>query len=365
MACSRLVMSPASPRLMKTPRTFGQLPGGETVEAWTLNNAAGASLQVITFGAIVSHLRVPDRRGQLDDVVLGFDALAPYLAGHPYFGATVGRVAGRITGGRFCLGDQRFQLAPNDPPNHLHGGNVGFDRKLWHAVPVDRADGADAVRLTLQSPDGDEGYPGPLNASVTFTLTGDNALVYETEVSAPRPTPASLTHHSYFNLAGEGAGPVTDHEFQIFSGFYAPTDAAMTLLGRREAVDGLGCDFRQPRRLGDALPGLPGSHGDLYFTGAGSSVHHEFPVSIARVKETRYGRVLEVRTTEECLQFYSGVSLDGSLRGKSGTPYGPHQGFCLECEGYPDGVNTPALGDIVLHPDQPRRHTTVYAFSAE
>ncbi len=349
---------------MKNPRTFGQLPGGETVEAWTLGNATGASLQVITFGAIVSHLRVPDRRGELADVVLGFDSLTPYLARHPYFGATVGRVAGRITAGRFRLGDRSFQLALNDPPNHLHGGNAGFDKKLWHAEPANRADGADAVRLTLQSADGDEGYPGPLEASVTFTLTDDGEFIYETEVSAPRPTPANLTHHSYFNLAGEGTGPVTDHEFQIFSGAYAPTDAAMTLLGRREGVEGLGCDFRQPRRLGEALPGILNSHGDLYFTGPRPGAH-ALPVPVARVKEPSYGRVLEVHSTEDCLQLYSGVSLDGSLRGKSGTPYGPHQGFCLECEGYPDGVNTPALGDIVLRPDQPRRHTTVYAFSAE
>lgn len=350
---------------MKVPHAFGQLPGGETVEAWTLHNAAGASLQVLTFGAIVSHLRVPDRHGRLADVVLGFDSLTPYLSGHPYFGATVGRVAGRITDGRFCLRGQWFQLARNDPPNHLHGGNVGFDRKLWHAEPADRADGAEAVRLTLQSPDGDEGYPGSLDAAVTFTLTENNAFLYETEVSAPRPTPASLTHHSYFNLAGEGSGPVTDHEFQIFSGFYAPTDAAMTLRGRRESVAGLGCDLRQPRRLGDALPGLPGSHGDLYFTGSGSTGGPGLPVPVARVKEPIYGRVLEVHTTEGCLQFYTGVSLDGTLRGKAGTAYGPHQGFCLECEGYPDGVNTPALGDIVLHPGRPRRHTTVYAFSVE
>lgn len=349
---------------MHLPRNFGQLPTGETVQAWTLGNTAGASLQVVTFGGIVTHLRVPDRRGQLADVVLGFDTLAPYLAGHPYFGAIVGRVAGRITGGKFSLRGQSFQLALNDLPNHLHGGTVGFDKKLWTAAPQTREDGADAVQLTLQSPAEDEGYPGELRASVTFALTDRNEFIYETEVTSDRPTPASLTHHSYFNLAGEGADSVADHEVQIFADTFAPTDAAMTLLGRRSSVDGFSCDFRHPRRLGDALPDLLGSHGDLYFLGS-SPQRANAPVPAARIKEPGSGRILEVRTTEDCLQFYTGISLDGSLRGKSGNSYGPHQGLCLECEGYPDAVNTPALGNILVQPGQPRRHTTVYAFSVE
>ena len=346
---------------MPTSRTFGTLPDGRIVRSWSLRNAAGSSLELIEYGGIVTHLRMPDRAGKLADLVLGFDTLEPYLAAHPYFGVVAGRVAGRITGGCFALDGKTHELARNDPPNHLHGGVTGFDKKLWSATPVTRADGADSVRLTLESPDGDQGYPGNLSASVTFTLTARNEFIFETEVTSDRPTPASLTHHSYFNLSGENAGPATDHELQIFADTFAPTDAAMTLLGRRASV-AEGGDLRQPRRIGDALPRILAAHGDLYFVdrpiGDTSSL-----VPAARMHDPASGRVMEVRTTEDCVQFYSGVGLDGSLIGKSGARYGKHHGICLECEGYPDGANVPALGDIIVRPGKPRRHTTIYAFS--
>jgi aldose 1-epimerase len=348
---------------MPTSRLFGELPDGRIVRSWSLNNAAGGSLELIEYGGIVTRLRMPDRAGKLADLVLGFGTLEPYLAGHPYFGAVAGRVAGRITGGRFVLDGRTCELARNDPPNHLHGGAAGFDKKLWTASPVARPDGADSVCLTLESPDGDEGYPGCLTARVTFTLTARHEFVFETEVSADRPTPASFTHHSYFNLAGETAGPTTGHELQIFAETFAPTDAAMTLLGRRAPV-AQGGDFRKPRRIGDVLPGILGAHGDLYFVNrpAGDST----PLRpAARVKEPASGRVMTVHTTEDCVQFYSGVSLDGSLTGKSGVSYGKHHGFCLECEGYPDGVNVPELGDILVRPGNPRRQVTIYAFSTD
>jgi aldose 1-epimerase len=346
---------------MPTSREFGALPDGRIVLSWRLQNSSGASLEVIDYGGIVTHLRVPDREGKLADVVLGFDTLEPYLAGHPYFGVIAGRVAGRITGGRFEIDGREYALALNDPPNHLHGGVVGFDKKLWTAEPVSRADGADSVRLLLESPDGDEGYPGNVKAAVTFTLTASNEFIFETEVSSDRSTPASLTHHSYFNLAGEGTGPVTDHELRIFADTFAPTDAAMTLLGRHESVV-QGGDFREPRRIGEVLPNVLGAHGDLYFVDRPDGDHTTL-LPAARVREPRSGRVMGVLTTEDCVQFYSGVALDGSLVGKSGKGYTKHGGFCLECEGYPDGANVPGLGDIIVHPGKPRRHTTIYAFS--
>ena len=342
---------------MPTSRTFGTLPDGRIVRSWTLSNAAGASLELIEYGGIVTRLRMPDRAGILADLVLGFDTLAPYLAAHPYFGVVAGRVAGRITGGRFTLDGKTHELARNDPPNHLHGGPEGFDKKLWTATPLARADGAGSVRLTLESPDGEEGYPGHVVAAVAFTLTARNEFVFETEISSDRPTPASLTHHSYFNLAGENAG----HELQIFADTFAPTDAAMTLLGRSAPVTE-GGDFRQPRRVGDVLPRILAAHGDLYFVNRPIGDTTAL-LPAARVRDPATDRVMEVRTTEDCIQFYSGVGLDGSLTGKSGTPYAKHHGFCLECEGYPDGANVPALGDIVVRPGKPRRHTTVYAFS--
>jgi len=341
---------------------FGSLPDGKTVEVYTLANASGFSFQVITYGATVTSLRVPDRQGRLADVVLGFNTLADYLAPHPYFGALAGRVAGRVSGARFVLDGEEYKLAANDPPNHLHGGWTGFDRRLWSVA----ASNASSLRLTYCSPDGEEGYPGTVNVSVTYTATNDNALIMETEATTDRATPFNPTQHSYFNLAGEGSGTVAGHELQIHSETCAPTDEHMGLLGRYETVSGRGNDFRQPRRLADALPHLHKAHGDLYFLprpefGKNSAT----PRLAARVYEPVSGRMLTVSTTEDCLQFYTGVSLDGTLRGKSGQPYGAHAGLCLECEGYPDGANTPALGDIILRPGHPLRQTTIYAFSTK
>jgi aldose 1-epimerase len=355
-----------TPALMNpvTSRVFGQLPTGADVLVWTLGNAGGATLQVMEYGGIVTRLTVPDRSGRQADVVLGFDSLAPYLGVHPYFGAIAGRVAGRITGGRFTLENKTWPLACNDGPNHLHGGRVGFDKRLWKGTPAHRADGAASVRLELQSADGDEGYPGRLDAAVTFTLTDRNEFLFETELQSDRPTPASLTHHSYFNLAGENAGPVLDHALQIFADTYVPADEFMALSGRRESVAGQAADFRCARRMGDSLPGIFKQHGDLYHirrpAGAPAAL-----VPAAHVYEPVSGRIMEVSTTEDYLQFYSGVSLDGTLRGKSGVAYGRHHGFCLECEGYPDGANVPELGDILVHPGKPKRGMTAYVFSVD
>lgn len=343
-------------------RSFGHLSDGREVHACTLVNPHGLLLEVITYGGIVTRLLAPDRDGRVADVVLGFNRLEDYLVGHPYFGAIAGRVAGRITNGRFTLDGRTYELAQNQPPNHLHGGRIGFDKRLWtiDAPPVQR--GLTSVRLSLRSPDGEEGYPGTVNASVTYTLTDQNEFCFETEVTTDRATPVSLTHHGYFNLSGEGSGSVLDHHVQIHADDFAPADDAMTLLGRRESVDDAGNDFRQPRRLGDALPRIFRNHGDLYFVRHANPTTRE-PVPAARVVDPRSGRALDVRTTEDCLQFYSGVSLDGSLRGKSGVAYGPHAGFCLEAESYPDPVNVPTLGNLILRPGETRRHTTVYSFS--
>jgi aldose 1-epimerase len=345
-----------------TSRVFGRLPAGEIVSAWTLRNGRGSELEVIDYGGIVTRLLMPDRQNRLADVVLGFNALEPYLDGHPYFGAIAGRVAGRITGARFSLGGENHLLAANDGPNHLHGGRVGFDKRLWRGNPRPRPDGAASMRLELRSADGDEGYPGNLDAAVTFTLTERNEFIFETALRSDRPTPASLTHHSYFNLTGENSGSVEHHSLQIFADTYAPTDEFMTLLGRREPV-GLGPDFRTPGRLGERLPGVFKGHGDLYFVNRAQNERGAL-VPAARVRDPASGRVMNVFTTADCVQFYSGISLDGSLRGKGGATYGRHQGFCLECEGYPDGANRPELGDILVHPGRVKQETTLYAFSA-
>ncbi|MBP9913457.1 MAG: galactose-1-epimerase, partial [Opitutaceae bacterium] len=194
-----------------TPRPFGQLPSGKSIEAYTLKNAAGSSLEVITYGGIVTALRVPDRLGRLADVVLGFDHLAAYVTGNAYFGALIGRIAGRLTGGRLILPDGTQALVCNNGRNHLHGGHVGFDKRVWSVQPVTRADGADSLRLTYHSPDGEEGYPGNLDVAVTYTLTAKNEFIVESEARSDRLTALSLAQHSYFNLAGEGSGNVLNH----------------------------------------------------------------------------------------------------------------------------------------------------------
>lgn len=353
-----------------TEQCFGHLPNGAPVKAWRLNGAGGLVAEIIAYGATVTRLLAPDRDGHLADVVLGFNDLDSYRANPAYFGAIVGRVAGRIRGARFSLDGRTYRLAQNEGGNHLHGGIEGFDKKIWTGTPSVREDGAPSLRLTYRSPDGEEGYPGAVDVSVTYTVTGGNALLIETEAAAEKPTPVNLTQHSYFNLAGEGAGSVLDHELQIHSGCFAVTDEQMALVGREEPVDGLSNDFRQPRNLREALPGLFQKHGDLYRLHPESNPeasNHNRAAKLspaARLMHPASGRVLEVSTTATHLQFYGGTLLDGSLIGKSGAAYTRNAGLCLECEGYPDGVNNPRMGDIVVRPGKPRRETTAYAFLA-
>lgn len=346
-------------------RTFGSLPDGNRVEAWTLFGRGGLVLEAITYGAAVIRLLAPDRNGHLADVVLGFNDLNSYLADRTYFGAMIGRVAGRITCAQFSLGGRTYKLTQNEAPNHLHGGGEGFDRKAWTATPVANAGGAPAVRFTYRSRDSEEGYPGEVNVAVTYTITDDNIFLIAVEASADRPTPFCPTHHSYFNLAGEATGSILDHELQIYSDEFVLTSDDMTLLGEIGSVTGKNNDFRQARILREAIPLLFQNHGDLYRIRGGTRDSSDMrPLKVARLAHPRSGRVLEVSTTETHLQLYTGAFLDGSLIGKSGTPYRQYAGICLECENYPDGVNAPSLGDIILHPGTTHREMTAYAFGA-
>jgi len=345
------------------PRHFGFLPSGESVEAYTLTNGAGASAQVLNYGGIVTSLRMPDREARMADIVLGFNGLEDYVEGHRYFGAILGRIAGRVTGGRVSLEGNHYVLECNDRTNHLHGGRRGLDRRVWDAQPLARPDGGSSLRLAYTSPDGEEGYPGTVDIAVTYTLTAGNAFIVESEAAADRVTPLSLGHHSYFNLAGEDSGDISGHEFQILADEYVPAGDSMTLTDIREQVAGRGADFRNPRRIGEALPSLFEAHGDLYLLRSPGAPNPISPRLAARVVERRAGRVLEVFTNESCLQFYTGVSLDGTSVGKSGLPYGPHAGFCLECHGYPNASGTGAFGDILVGPDRPQHRCTIYSFS--
>lgn len=347
-----------------TSRAFGTLPSGETVHAHTLSNASGASVEILSLGGIVRSLRVPDRGGRLDDVVLGFGSLGPYLSPHPYMGAIIGRIAGRVTGGVVVAGGREWPLACNEGGNHLHGGVRGFDKRLWKAQEVAGPGGAESLRLTYTSPDGEEGYPGTLEVAATYTLTAGNDLVFETEVRSDRPTPVSLTQHAYFNLSGEGSGDVLGHEVRIVADEYVPADASFTLSDRREPVAGTGADLNRQRRLADALPGIFKAHGDPYLLRPEGAGTPPSPTFAARVTDPATGRVVDVHTDETVLQFYTGVGLDGTLTGKSGRPYGRHAGLCLECEGYANASVAAGFGDIIVRPGIPQRRRTVYAFSA-
>ncbi len=336
------------------PRPFGRLPSGETVERYEAESGSGMSAAVLTYGGIVQSLSVPGADGAVSDVVLGLAELEGYLSGHPHFGAITGRVAGRISGARFSIGGREYRVAANNGSNHLHGGVKGLDKRLWRAET-----GGDALILRYRSPDGEEGYPGNADFTVTYRLTPRNELVIESEAVVDKPTPVSLTNHSYFNLAGEGTGTVEDHVVQISADECVPTDDVLTLVGRRESVDGKSDDFREPRRLGDVLPGIHLQHGVNYLLRRGIPGQLR---EVARVWEPRSKREMVVETDEDCLQFYTGVFLDGSFTGKSGASYGRHAALCLECQGYPDGLTHPELGAILTEPGCPRRRKTVYRF---
>ncbi len=348
-----------------TSRTYGIIPADRSrearpVEAWTLTGRGGLVLEVITLGGIVTRLLAPGRNGTLDDVVLGFNDLEPYAAGHPYFGAITGRVAGRVKDASFTLDGKTYQLACNEPPNHLHGGVYGFDKRIWEASPVHRADGAPSLKLTYRSPDGEEGYPGNVDVTVTYTVTDDNTFLIESDATTDRKTPLSMTYHSYFNLAGEGSGSVADHRLAIFADEFVPVDEFLTPTGRFESTARHGNDFRQARRLADVIPWLFQQHGDLYAVPAHGA---EERMPVARLEDPASGRVLTVTTTERYVQFYTGSHLSGARPGKSGKAYAPFAAACLECHGYPDISNASLRRDTLIHPGQPQRHATGYTFS--
>jgi aldose 1-epimerase len=345
-----------SPRIGLTSRKVGQLSDGRDVESWCLAGKGGLEVHVLNYGCTVTRILVPDRWGERGDVALGLPSVEDYLAGHPCFGSQIGRVAGRIKGARFHLEGREYPLAANDGSHHLHGGATGFDKRLWSAAGVTCSDRGISIRFRYQSADGEEGYPGRVDVEVTYTVTHDNVFVIETSASSDRPTPVNLTHHSYFNLAGEGSGPAWGHSVQVFSDTYVPSDETFALSGRLEKVGTN--DLRQPGNVADILPRIFGRHGDLYRLDHGGSV-----TRAARLEDPSSGRVMEVSTDCDYLQFYTGVNLDGSQTGKSGQAYGPYAGLCFECQGCPSSLDHPELGNIVVRPGEVQKRTTHYAFS--
>jgi aldose 1-epimerase len=342
---------------------FGKTSDEVSVELYTLTNTSGVTAKVTTYGAILTELHVPDRDGKMADVVLGFEDLKGYLAGHPYFGATVGRVANRIAKGKFTLDGKEYKLAVNNGPNALHGGLKGFDKAVWKAEPLDVADGA-AVKFTYVSKDGEEGYPGTLTAAVTYTLTNANELNIDYVATTDKATPVNLTNHSYFNLAGPKSSDILGHELMLAADKYTPTDATLIPTGEIKPVKDTPLDFTKPTPIGeriDKLKGEPGGYDhNFVLNGEGKKL-----ALAARVREPKSGRTMEMLTTEPGVQFYTGNFLDGKLKGKDGVVYKKHGGFCLEAQHFPDSVNHANFPTMILKPGQTYKQTTIYKFSAK
>jgi aldose 1-epimerase len=342
--------------------TFGKLPDGTQVALFTLTNSRGTVVKIMEYGAIITEIWTKDRHGKLDDITLGFKTLDEYLAGHPYFGCATGRVANRIAKGKFTLNGQTYTLATNNAPNHLHGGDKGLDKRHWKGEIVPGAD--PAVKFSYTSPDGEEGYPGTLTSTVTYTLPKNNDLVMDYTAVTDKPTPVNLTNHAYFNLAGEGRGDILSHELTVHAARYTPTDDTYIPTGELAPVAGTPVDFTRPTRIGDRINLIsadPKGYDLNYVLDSGGK---KFDLA-ARVYERRTGRFLEVWTDEPGLQFYTGNYLDGTLTGKSGVPYVKHGAFCLEAQHFPDSVNQPKFPSTILNPGGKYTQKTIYRFGAK
>jgi aldose 1-epimerase len=348
------------PNLTRAP--FGKTADGEAVEAFTLKNANGVEVKAITYGGIITSLKVPDRNGAIGDIVLGFDAIDGYLKGHPFFGAIIGRYGNRIAKGRFSIDKHEYTLATNNGPNHLHGGVRGFDKHVWTAEILTE----NSLRFSRVSPDGEEGYPGNLQVQVIYSLTNYNELIVDYTATTDQPTHVNLTQHSYFNLAGGGAD-ILGHELMIDADRYTPVTGELIPTGELAAVEGTPFDFRKPTAIGARInaphPQIKNGQGYdhnwvLNREGPGLEL-------AARVLEPSTGRTMEVATTEPGMQFYAGNFLDGTLVGKGGSKYGRRSGFCLETQHYPDSPNQPDFPSTLLRPGSTYSSRTVFKFGVQ
>jgi aldose 1-epimerase len=352
-------------------KPFGTLPSGQEAQLHLLENAHGVRTEICDYGGTVVRCLVPDRQGRVADVVLGFDRVEDYVAHSPYFGCLVGRFGNRIAGGKFSLDGRTYSLATNnspaDIPCHLHGGIKGFDKVVWRAERTGTKD-EPALRLRYRSADGEEGYPGNLDVTVTYTLTADNALRIDYVATTDRATPVNLTNHSYFNLAGENSGNILGHVLTVPAGRYVPVDPGLIPIGQLAPVAGTPLDFTEPHTVGERIEAL---HEQLRFAGGYDHCYEldrpqkptNQPHLAATVFEPQSGRMLEVLTTEPGVQFYSGNFLNGSFAGKNGHVYQRRAGLCLETEHFPDSPNQPAFPSTILRPGETYRSTTVYRFS--
>ncbi|MBA3637729.1 MAG: galactose mutarotase [Acidobacteriota bacterium] len=354
-----IVAQPGKSPIKREP--FGKKPDGQAVERFTLTNVKDVVIQAINYGGIITSLRVPDRNGRFDDIVLGFDNLDDYLKDHPFFGAIIGRYGNRIAKGAFTLDGKAYKLAANNGVNHLHGGNRGFDKVLWTAEPVA---GRNAIAFTRTSPDGEEGYPGNLRVRVTYTLTDANELIVDYSATTDKATPVNLTQHSYFNLAGQASGDILGHQLMLNADRYTPVDDTLIPTGELAPVAGTPFDFRKLTAIGARI-----NQEDPQIKN-GKGYDHNWVLNrkgenrqlAARVVEPKTGRTLEITTTEPGIQFYSGNLLDGTLTGKAGAVYKHRTGFCLETQHYPDSPNQTTFPSTILKPGAEYKTSTVFTF---
>jgi len=359
VACHGVEQQPKAANMTIEP--FGTAPDGNAVQLITLTNVKGIEMRVMTYGAIIVSLKVPDKTGALGDVVLGYDSLAGYVKSSPYFGAVVGRYGNRIAKGKFTLDGKPYTLAVNNGPNALHGGIKGFDKVVWKPDTSHAADGQ-SVSLQYVSKDGEEGYPGTLSVTVTYTLTDSNEVHIAYEAKSDKATPLNITQHSYFNLAG--AGDILDHQLTINADNITPVDSTLIPTGELMSVKGTPFDFTSPHAIGERINT---DHPQIKY---GLGYDHNFVLNrldtglvlAAVLTEPTSGRTLEMRTTEPGVQFYSGNFLDGTLTGKGGTVYQHRTGMCLETQHYPDSPNHLSFPSTILKPGDTYRSQTVWTF---
>jgi aldose 1-epimerase len=334
--------------------------GGKAVDLYVLTDSGGMVAKIMTYGATVTELDTPDRNGDMDDVVLGFPSLKGYLTKEPYFGAIVGRVGNRIAKGRFTLDGKTYQLATNDGPNHLHGGNRGFDKVVWDAqvVPGD----APSVRFSYLSKDGEEGYPGNCHVTVVYTIANSNELRLDYTVTTDKDTPVNVTNHSYFNLGGPEKGDILGHVLTLNADKYTVVDSTLIPTGELRPVEGTPMDFRLPTPIGARIKEVGGNpvgyDHNFVINGGGGRLG-----LVATVFEPKSGRVMEVSSTEPGVQFYSGNFLDGTITGKKDVTYRQYWGLALETQHFPDAINQPNFQTDVLKAGDTYRSTTIYRFS--
>jgi aldose 1-epimerase len=355
----------ATAGLKKQP--FGKTPDGNDISLYTLTNKNGMEVAITNFGGIVVSIKVPDRSGNFADVVLGYDSLEGYLTNPSYFGAIIGRYANRIARGKFTLDGKTYTLAQNNGENSLHGGTIGFNKKVWTGRDISTPK-APSLELNYVSNDGEEGYPGNLSVRVVYTLTAQNELKIEYSATTDKNTVLNLTNHSYFNLAGKGSANILGHILTIHSDKFTPVDSGLIPTGESRSVQGTPFDFRKSTAIGDRITQ---DDGQLKL---GRGYDHNWIVThakvgdvslAARVSEPRTGRVLEVWTDQPGIQFYSGNFLDGTIHGNGGVVYGQRSGFCLETQHYPDSPNHPEFPSTLLKPGGRFHSTTIFKFRSE